>query len=96
MMADPKCRQRALKNIMFGQQDQIAPADTSRFTDQLPAHATAETWPDCGHMIIWDTMKRARSHASTPMTVAKAFDRRRIDSDWLRLPRQLGQTPLRR
>jgi pimeloyl-ACP methyl ester carboxylesterase len=45
--------------IVFGQQDRMAPAKTSQFSDHLPAHATVETWPDCGHMVIWDAESRA-------------------------------------
>lgn len=40
--------------IVFGDRDRIARAATSRHTDQLPAHASVETWANCGHMIIWD------------------------------------------
>lgn len=42
-------------HVVWGEQDRIARARTSRHTDQLPDHATIETWPDCGHMAIWDT-----------------------------------------
>jgi pimeloyl-ACP methyl ester carboxylesterase len=41
-------------HVVWGSKDQIARARTSHHTDQLPAHATIETWPDCGHMLMWD------------------------------------------
>jgi pimeloyl-ACP methyl ester carboxylesterase len=40
--------------IVWGEQDHIARAKRSRHTDQLPQHATIETWPHCGHMVTWD------------------------------------------
>lgn len=45
-------------HVVWGEQDQIARARTSRHTDQLPAHATVETWADCGHMPMWDAPRR--------------------------------------
>jgi len=41
-------------HIVWGNKDRIARARTSRHTDQLPSHATVETWNDCGHMLTWD------------------------------------------
>jgi pimeloyl-ACP methyl ester carboxylesterase len=40
--------------VVWGNKDQIARARTSHHIDQLPAHATVETWTDCGHMLMWD------------------------------------------
>lgn len=40
--------------IVWGGQDHIARARRSRYTDQLPIHATVETWQRCGHMLMWD------------------------------------------
>jgi pimeloyl-ACP methyl ester carboxylesterase len=42
--------------IIWGGKDRIARARTSCHTDQLPEHAIIETWPDCGHMLMWDRM----------------------------------------
>jgi pimeloyl-ACP methyl ester carboxylesterase len=42
-------------HIIWGDKDQIARKRTSQHTDQLPTHATVETWPKCGHMLMWDT-----------------------------------------
>jgi pimeloyl-ACP methyl ester carboxylesterase len=44
--------------VVWGEKDRIARARTSRHTDQLPEHATIETWPDCGHMLMWDDPQR--------------------------------------
>jgi pimeloyl-ACP methyl ester carboxylesterase len=44
--------------VVWGDKDRIARARTSRRTDQLPEHATVETWADCGHMLMWDTPQR--------------------------------------
>jgi pimeloyl-ACP methyl ester carboxylesterase len=41
-------------HVVWGNKDRIARARTSRHTDQLPIHATIETWPNCGHMLTWD------------------------------------------
>jgi pimeloyl-ACP methyl ester carboxylesterase len=40
--------------VVWGDRDHVARARTSRHADQLPEHATVETWPDCGHMVMWD------------------------------------------
>jgi pimeloyl-ACP methyl ester carboxylesterase len=44
-------------HIVWGEQDHIARTRRSRRTDQLPGHATVETWPHCGHMLTWDNPK---------------------------------------
>jgi pimeloyl-ACP methyl ester carboxylesterase len=44
--------------IVWGDRDRIARARTSRFTDQLPERAIVETWPHCGHMLMWDAPER--------------------------------------
>ncbi len=41
-------------HIVWGDQDHIARATRSRYADQLPRHATIETWQRCGHMLTWD------------------------------------------
>jgi pimeloyl-ACP methyl ester carboxylesterase len=41
-------------HIIWGDKDQIARKRTSQHTDQLPDHATIETWTNCGHMLMWD------------------------------------------
>ena len=41
-------------SVVWGDRDRIARARTSRFTDQLPHRAIVETWPGCGHMLMWD------------------------------------------
>jgi pimeloyl-ACP methyl ester carboxylesterase len=45
-------------HIVWGDKDRIARARRSRHTDQLPEHATVETWPNCGHMLMWDAPQR--------------------------------------
>ena len=45
-------------HIVWGDKDRIARTRTSRHTDQLPTHATVETWPNCGHMLMWDAPQR--------------------------------------
>ena len=40
--------------VIWGDADRVAPAGRSRFKDRLPPHARVETWPECGHMIMWD------------------------------------------
>jgi len=45
-------------HVVWGSKDRIARARTSRHTDQLPTHATVETWPNCGHMLMWDAPQR--------------------------------------
>lgn len=41
-------------HIAWGDKDHIARTRRSRYTDQLPQHATVETWQNCGHMLMWD------------------------------------------
>lgn len=45
-------------HVTWGDKDRIARARTSRHTDQLPIHTTVETWPGCGHMLMWDARQR--------------------------------------
>ncbi len=45
-------------HVVWGAKDRIAPARTSRSPDQLPAHAQIETWPETGHMVMWDAPER--------------------------------------
>jgi pimeloyl-ACP methyl ester carboxylesterase len=40
--------------VVWGGNDHIARARASRHSDELPEHATIETWPNCGHMLMWD------------------------------------------
>ena len=40
--------------IVWGEQDRIALRRASRSTDELPSHASVETWSGCGHMVPWD------------------------------------------
>ncbi len=51
--------------IVWGAQDHIARARRSRHTDQLPRHATIETWPRCGHMLTWDDPQAVTDAALT-------------------------------
>jgi len=44
--------------VVWGERDRVARARTSRHADQLPAHARVQTWPDCGHMLVWDAPDR--------------------------------------
>ena len=44
--------------IIWGAKDPIAPARSSRHTDQLPSGATIETWAGCGHLLAWDAPER--------------------------------------
>jgi pimeloyl-ACP methyl ester carboxylesterase len=41
-------------HVVWGDQDRIARARASRHREQLPKHAKIETWPRCGHMVMWD------------------------------------------
>jgi pimeloyl-ACP methyl ester carboxylesterase len=52
-------------HIVWGEEDRIARKRTSRHTDQLPKHATIETWADCGHMLMWDAPQRVIGAALT-------------------------------
>lgn len=44
--------------VVWGATDRLAPVRSSRLADELPAHAQVETWPDCGHMVMWDAPGR--------------------------------------
>jgi pimeloyl-ACP methyl ester carboxylesterase len=44
--------------VIWGEQDRIAIAGKSRHADELPAHTDIETWPGCGHMLMWDAPQR--------------------------------------
>lgn len=44
--------------VVWGDKDRIAPASKSRHLDQLPPQTVVETWPDCGHMPMWDVPDR--------------------------------------
>ncbi|MET0601528.1 MAG: alpha/beta fold hydrolase [Baekduia sp.] len=44
--------------VVWGDVDHIAKASTSRHRDELPPHATVETWDRCGHMVMWDQPER--------------------------------------
>jgi pimeloyl-ACP methyl ester carboxylesterase len=44
--------------VIWGARDRIALPRKSRNLDQLPTHATAETWAECGHMLMWDAPER--------------------------------------
>jgi pimeloyl-ACP methyl ester carboxylesterase len=44
--------------VVFGDADRIARARTSQRREELPAHATVETWPGCGHFVMWDAPER--------------------------------------
>jgi pimeloyl-ACP methyl ester carboxylesterase len=41
-------------HVVWGEDDRVAIAGKSRHTGELPGHAVVETWPDCGHMTMWD------------------------------------------
>jgi pimeloyl-ACP methyl ester carboxylesterase len=49
--------------VVWGERDRVARSRMSQHTDQLPAHAVVETWPDCGHMLVWDAPDRVVSAA---------------------------------
>jgi pimeloyl-ACP methyl ester carboxylesterase len=53
--------------VIWGARDHVAPARRSRHSDQLPAHARIETWPDCGHMTMWD---RPRDTVSAALEIS--------------------------
>lgn len=44
--------------VVWGDKDRIAHARRSRFVDELPPHVVVETWPDCGHTMVWDAPER--------------------------------------
>ena len=45
-------------HVVWGEGDPVARARTSRRTDELPPHARVETWPGCGHVLVWDAPER--------------------------------------
>jgi pimeloyl-ACP methyl ester carboxylesterase len=44
--------------VIWGAEDRVAIAGKSRSLDELPAIASAETWPGCGHMLMWDAPQK--------------------------------------
>jgi pimeloyl-ACP methyl ester carboxylesterase len=44
--------------VVWGGRDRIALAGKSRHVDELPPQTQVETWPDCGHMVMWDAPER--------------------------------------
>lgn len=44
--------------IVWGERDRIARRGTSQHLDELPRQTLAETWPGCGHMLMWDAPER--------------------------------------
>jgi pimeloyl-ACP methyl ester carboxylesterase len=44
--------------VIWGDRDRLARRRSSRITDELPAHARVETWPRCGHVMVWDAPER--------------------------------------
>ena len=50
--------------VVWAAQDRIALAGRSRHPDELPAHATVETWDRCGHMTMWDQPQRTAAAAA--------------------------------
>jgi pimeloyl-ACP methyl ester carboxylesterase len=44
--------------LIWGDRDRVALAGKSRHLDQLPPHIEVDTWPDCGHMLMWDAPER--------------------------------------
>jgi len=67
--------------VVWGNKDRIARARTSRHTDQLPKHATVETWPDCGHMLMWDAPQRVID-AVLAMPASNHGEKPRVTSRW--------------
>lgn len=45
--------------LVWGAEDRVAIAGKSRNLDELPEATTVETWPRCGHMLMWDQPERA-------------------------------------
>jgi pimeloyl-ACP methyl ester carboxylesterase len=58
--------------VVWGDRDRIARTRTSRQGDQLPAHAIVETWPGCGHMVMWDAPQRLVEAALSLPAAARA------------------------
>ena len=44
--------------VVWGERDTLAHFKRNRFEDELPTHAQVETWPECGHIIMWDAPER--------------------------------------
>ena len=44
--------------VIWGDRDRIAPAGKSRNLYELPLQTEVETWPGCGHMLMWDAPDR--------------------------------------
>jgi pimeloyl-ACP methyl ester carboxylesterase len=44
--------------IVWGGRDRIAIRRKSRDVSRLPSQVSVETWPDCGHMLMWDAPDR--------------------------------------
>jgi pimeloyl-ACP methyl ester carboxylesterase len=40
-------------HVVWGSEDRVA-VPSSRRPDELPRHARVKTWPQCGHMVMWD------------------------------------------
>jgi pimeloyl-ACP methyl ester carboxylesterase len=60
--------------VVWGDRDRIARRRASRHRDELPAHAVVETWPRCGHMVMWDAAERLRAAMlALPVAAAVAF-----------------------
>jgi pimeloyl-ACP methyl ester carboxylesterase len=59
--------------VVWGAEDRVARAGTSRHGDQLPAHAVVETWEGCGHVVPWDAPQRfLRAALALPAAVPVA------------------------
>ena len=55
--------------VVYGDDDRIAGPWRSH-TDELPAQATVETWPRCGHLVMWDARERVVQAALALPTAA--------------------------
>jgi pimeloyl-ACP methyl ester carboxylesterase len=44
--------------VIWGERDRIALRGKSRHIEELPADTDVETWPGCGHMLMWDAPER--------------------------------------
>lgn len=58
-------------HVVWGDRDRVARARTSQHIDQLPSHARVETWPGCGHMLVWDAPERVVAAALAVPTTSK-------------------------
>jgi pimeloyl-ACP methyl ester carboxylesterase len=47
--------------VVWGDDDHIALAGKSRNLEELPPQTEVETWPGCGHMLMWDAPDRVAS-----------------------------------